>query len=118
MPVKKARARELRQRMTLEERILWGRLRDRRLRGHHFRRQQVIAGFIVDFYCDAARLAIELDGDIHAQQAEYDAARDEVLAAHEIRILRIANDDIHRNLTLVLARIVAACEQLPSEYPR
>ena len=48
--------------MTVEERALGNELRQNRLNGIHFRRQQVIAGFIADFYCDAARIAVELDG--------------------------------------------------------
>lgn len=71
-PEKAARAKELRREMTAAEKILWGYLRANRLDGFHFRRQQVIAGFIVDFYCHPAGLAIELDGPVHANQVEYD----------------------------------------------
>ena len=108
---KKALARQLRRDMTPEERMLWGRQRDRRLRGHHFRRQHVIRGFVVDFYCDAARLAVEVDGGIHADQTEYDCERDALLGAHGIRVLRISNDDVRTNLTAVLAHISVASEQ-------
>ncbi len=69
--VKVERAREFRRQMTDEEGALWQRLRTNRLNGLHFRRQQVIAGFIVDFYCHAARLAVEVDGASHAARAEY-----------------------------------------------
>jgi very-short-patch-repair endonuclease len=58
------RAKELRRDMTPAEKILWQELRANKL-GVHFRRQQVIAGFIVDFYCHKAGLVIEVDGDIH-----------------------------------------------------
>ncbi len=58
------RARELRRDMTSAEKVLWNELRGNKL-GVHFRRQQIIAGFIVDFYCHRAGLVIELDGDIH-----------------------------------------------------
>ena len=61
-PAKAQRARELRRRMTTEEKALWQRLRANRLDGFHFRRQQVIDGFIVDFYCHAASLVVETDG--------------------------------------------------------
>jgi very-short-patch-repair endonuclease len=63
----------------------------------------------VDFYCHAARLVIELDGPVHQQRADYDAERDRVLSARGLRILRIANQEIVRDLDGVLARIVAAC---------
>ena len=58
------RARELRREMTPAEKILWQELRGNKL-GVHFRRQQIIAGFIVDFYCHKVGLVIEVDGDIH-----------------------------------------------------
>ncbi len=57
-------AKRLRRTMTFEERMLWQAIRNNALSGLHFRRQQVIAGFIVDFYCASARLAIEVDGDL------------------------------------------------------
>lgn len=109
-PEKKRQARELRTDMTPEERTLWEHLRGRRLSGLKFRRQQVMAGFIVDFYCDACRLAVELDGDIHANQHDYDAERDAILTAHGITVLRIPNQEVHDQLQSVLARILAACE--------
>jgi very-short-patch-repair endonuclease len=102
--------RELRRVMTPEERILWERLRSGRLRGLKFRHQQVIAGFIVDFYCDACRLAVELDGNMHAHQRDYDAERDATLAAHGIRVFRIPNREVYDQPGSVLARILAACE--------
>lgn len=80
-PVKITRAKELRRDMTPEERVLWQELRLLRQRGYAFRRQQVIAGFIVDFYCHNAALVVEVDGGIHDQQQEYDAERDAKIAA-------------------------------------
>ena len=65
--VKVERSKELRKEMTPAEKILWGQLRGRRLRGLHFRRQQVIEGFIVDFYCHAAGIVVEVDGPIHEE---------------------------------------------------
>jgi len=109
--VKVQRAKELRRQMTREERILWQQLRTNRLQGFHFRRQQVIAGFIADFYCHAAGLVVEMDGGIHQQQAEYDAERDRVLATLGLRILRVRNIEILENLAGVLERIAAACRE-------
>ena len=110
-PVKVQRARDLRQAMTPAETQLWAALRGNQVRGRHFRRQQVIAGFIVDFYCHAAALVVEVDGEVHATQADYDTARDTVLRAHGLRVLRIANAEIARDLPGVVARIAAACNQ-------
>jgi len=71
-PIKAHRAKELRRHMTPEETALWQALRTNRSGGFHFRRQQVINGFIVDFYCHKASLVVEIDGEIHEQQADYD----------------------------------------------
>ena len=110
-PVKFRRAIELRRDMTLEERVLWQRLRNNQLDGYHFYRQKVLAGFIVDFCCPAARLVVEVDGGIHEQQVEYDTERDGILEAHRWRVIRFSNDDVRRNTAAVLERIVAACRE-------
>jgi very-short-patch-repair endonuclease len=107
--IKIQRAKELRREMTQEEKILWQHLRANRLNGLHLRRQQIIDGFIADFYCHAARLVIEVDGEIHQQQAEYDAERDRVLSARGLRLLRIKNEEVRQNLNSVLVRISKAC---------
>ena len=109
-PVLIERAKELRKNMTPEESILWGRLRANRLGGWHFRRQQVIAGFIVDFYCHQAGLVVELDGPIHERQAEFDDERDTALESNGLRVLRIKNTEVHQDLEQVLGRILEACE--------
>jgi very-short-patch-repair endonuclease len=104
------RAKELRHEMTPAERLVWQRVRANRLNGFHFRRQQVIDGFIVDFYCHAAGLVVELDGGIHDRQADYDAQRDRILAARGLRVLRFENRECVENLEGVLGRILAACQ--------
>ena len=78
------RAKELRREMTPAEKILWEELRANKL-GVHFRRQQVIAGFIVDFYCHKSALVVEVDGDIHDLQQEEDARREKALSALGLR---------------------------------
>jgi len=98
------RAKELRRDMTPAEKILWQELRTNKL-GVHFRRQQVIAGFIVDFYCHKATLVIELDGDVHDLQQEEDATREKVLSELGLRILRFRNDEVLRDLSAALGRI-------------
>lgn len=74
------RAKELRREMTPTEKILWQELRANKL-GVHFRRQQIIAGFIVDFYCHQADLVIEVDGSVHdgQEQKGNDVEREKVL---------------------------------------
>jgi very-short-patch-repair endonuclease len=89
-------ARKMRQLPTETEARAWELLRDRRCLGLKFRRQQVIRGFIVDFYCAERRLAIELDGEVHASQQEYDQARDAALNAVGVSVVRIANHQLSK----------------------
>jgi len=105
------RARQMRRKMTPQERILWQALRGNQLDGLHFRRQQVIAGYIADFYCHAAALVVETDGPVHDQQRGYDEERDELLARRGLLILRVRNEEIERDLAGVLARIREACRE-------
>ncbi len=107
-------AKQLRRRMTPEERVLWELLRAKRLVGLHFRRQQVIDHNVVDFYCHAAGIAVEVDGTIHARQVERDQERDAILTAHGLRILRFKNDQIQGNLASVLRQIADACQVQPT----
>jgi very-short-patch-repair endonuclease len=95
--------------MTPAEARLWERLRRNQLEGLHFRRQQVIDGFIADFYCHAVGLVVEVDGDIHNGQADYDAERDRVFARHGLRTLRVSNDEVFRDIGAVLNQVAAAC---------
>src|SRR5215208_1054830 len=90
------RAKELRREMTPAEKILWNELRANRL-AVHFRRQQIIAGFIVDFYCHKVALVIEVDGDIHDLQKEGDAKRDQALSELGLKIVRFRNEEILNN---------------------
>jgi len=87
---KQQRARELRRGMTPAEKVLWEELRANKL-GVHFRRQQVIQGFIVDFYCHKSALVIEVDGDIHDLQHEEDARREKALRELGLRVVRFGN---------------------------
>jgi very-short-patch-repair endonuclease len=103
------RAKELRRQMTPAEKILWKQLRTNRLAKYHFRRQQVIAGFIVDFYCHAAALVVEVDGPVHEGQIEADTERDLALSGRGFRVLRAANDEVIGRLPEVLERIERAC---------
>jgi very-short-patch-repair endonuclease len=109
------RAKELRRDMTLlkRPRSVWHELRANKL-GVHFRRHtcpggrcqgQVIAGFIVDFYCHKAALVVEVDGDIHDLQREEDALREKALNEMGLKIVRFRNDDALKNLSAVVEKI-------------
>jgi len=116
-PIRKeklARAVELRKCMTGQERLLWSRLRANRLQGIHFRRQQVIDGFIVDFYCDRAGVVIEIDGPVHERSAEYDRDRDAALHARDLKVLRFTNQEIRSDLAGVLESIADSCRRVSS----
>ena len=98
------RAKELRREMTPAEKLLWQEVRAKKL-GVRFRRQQVIAGFIVDFYCHKAALVVEVDGDIHDLQKDEDARREKVLSEMGLRIVRFRNDEVVKELSAVVGKI-------------
>ncbi len=106
-----ARAKELRRPMTPHEAKLWQRLRGKQLYAIKFRRQHPIYRFILDFFCYEHRLAIEIDGDSHAEpdQQLYDQARTEWLEQHGLRVIRFTNRDIDANIEGVLQEIARQC---------
>jgi|SRR6266568_2277628 len=93
----------------------WELPRNRRLLGLKFRRQHVVAGFIVDFYCPELRLVLEIDGTQHSDtaQSEYDAARTAQLELRGLRAIRIRNDQLREDaLKALLCRISPAVPPL------
>jgi very-short-patch-repair endonuclease len=84
--------------------LLWQEVRANKL-GVRFRRQQVIQGFIVDFYCHQAGLVVEVDGGIHDLQKEEDERREKVLSEMGLRIVRFQNDEVERGLSAVVRKI-------------
>jgi len=102
------RARELRRNMTQPERALWRLLLDRRLAVLKFRRQQPVGDYIVDFFCEAANLIVELDGRSHDDRAGYDLRRQQWLESHGLRIMRISNDDVLRDSEAVVIGVDSA----------
>ena len=107
------RARDLRKNMTFPERKLWYAIRNRNLAGIKFRRQVPVLGFIADFYCAEHSLILELDGDSHIGQYEYDKDRQDQLEQAGYRVLRFGNDDVLRDLHAVLGAILIACGKNP-----
>jgi len=84
------KARYLRKEETEAEKILWEEIRNNKL-GVKFRRQHPIDKFIIDFYAPKIKLAIELDGEIHKENKEYDKMRTEYLNSKNIKVLRFWN---------------------------
>ena len=112
--------RGLRSRQTDAERKLWFAVRDRRLSGFKFVRQneitEAIGPFIVDFVCRDKRLVVEVDGGQHADSAE-DAARDAFLAGEGYRVMRFWNNDVLSNRDGVLTVILEALLQQSCVWP-
>ena len=113
------RAKELRRDMSLPEILLWRRLRKKQT-GFHWRKQHPAGEYDLDFYCDRAKLCVEVDGEAHERgdRPRKDAARDSWLAMRGIRTLRIPPAEILKNLEGVLALINAvARERAPLHRP-
>ena len=98
-------ARKLRNNLTPAEAHLWSALRNKQLEGLRFRRQHPVGNFILDFYCPACKLVVEIDGEIHAYQTDYDDARTSKLAEHGYKVLRFSNKQVMNDLPKVIAEI-------------
>ena len=113
------RARELRHESAPAESRLWERLRDRKLGGYKWRRQQPRAGFIIDFYCAECRLVVELDGDSHGdEKAELRGLkRTRIIERDGLRVTRFLNPDVYDHVDAVLEVILDACNRLADPSP-
>jgi very-short-patch-repair endonuclease len=106
------RARELRRKLTPPEARLRIALRNWR-QGLHFRRQHPLGPYVLGFYCDAAKLAVEIDGASHLNRIDQDERRDRWLAARGVRTLRIRAIEVRDNVDGAVAMIRAAAAQRP-----
>lgn len=112
--------RDLRRHPTRAEAVLWRSLRTGQIGGHLFRRQHSVGRYIVDFYCSQARLVIELDGSIHNDplRTAHDGERQAWLEAQGLRVLRLQNEQVLRQLDLVvqgIAQVLADPRSFPGE---
>jgi very-short-patch-repair endonuclease len=106
-------ARKLRKNQTVEEKIFWEAVRNRRLFNLKFLRQYPIiyffegrkGYFFADFYCAELKLIIEIDGKYHEFQQDYDKLRERIIIAHGIKIIRFTNEEIRKKLDEVLYSI-------------
>ncbi|MFA7252333.1 MAG: DUF559 domain-containing protein [Candidatus Paceibacterota bacterium] len=101
--LKEAR-KSLRNNLTHQETILWNYLKNSKL-GYKFRRQHSIGHFISDFYCAEKKLVIELDGNQHLDNAEYDKERTEYFESLGIKVIRFWNDEVDKNIDDLLMKI-------------
>jgi very-short-patch-repair endonuclease len=97
----------LRKNMTLAEKVLWKKLKDRKIFNVKFRKQHPVWIFIVDFYCHEYKLVIEVDGDIHKEYEtnEYDLGRTAELDRFGLKVIRFTNDQIIFNIDSVINEI-------------
>jgi very-short-patch-repair endonuclease len=111
----KERARKLRNNGTLSEVLLWRYLKGKQMKGYDFHRQKPIDSFIVDFFCPALMLAIEIDGDSHAFRQAYDASRQRHLESMGVRFLRFDDLDVKFRMDEVLKSIECWIDQNAGE---
>ena len=109
------RARQLRRVMTKSERLLWWALKGNKA-GQHWRRQHAAGPYVLDFYCDRARLCVEIDGESHELTIAHDAARDAYLLRWGIATLRVAADDVTGNLQGVVQFIGETVRKRPLRH--
>lgn len=104
-PIKLAKAREMRSAPTKSEALMWQALRGNKFHGLHFRRQHVVLGYIVDFYCAKLRLVIEIDGGVHDSQKTADALRQTALEKAGLRMVRVGSFEVESDINTVLNRL-------------
>ena len=111
-------ARVLRNNMTKAEIILWSRLREKKINGYKFRRQQPVFDYIVDFYCHELKLIIEVDGEIHSlpEKINYDSKRENILKINGFHILRLSNLEIETELDSTINKIILYISEILSPF--
>lgn len=109
---RRRQAKDLRSNQTAAESKLWYHLRAHRLRGLKFKRQVPIGSYIVDFACMRADVIVEVDGGQHADRAEHDTKRDELLRQRGFTVLRFWNHEVLQQTEAVLERIAEAAGAL------
>ena len=103
-------ARGMRRQQTSAEAVLWGALQKKQVAGLRFRRQHPVGRFVLDFYCPACKLVVEVDGGVHDAQQERDAERTKALEHYGYRVLRFRNEQVMHDLPEVVRQIAAAAE--------
>lgn len=99
-------ARILRHNLTPAEQKLWAALRLKQMEGYRFRRQAPMGKYIVDFYCPAVKIIVEIDGDSHADREILDQERTDWLNEQGYRVIRFTNREVMHNLNDVVREIV------------
>ncbi|MEP7103950.1 MAG: DUF559 domain-containing protein [Candidatus Dojkabacteria bacterium] len=111
-PKLKQLARNLRNKSTLSEVLLWKEIRNKKLLGFDFHRQRPIGNYIVDFYCSELKLAIEIDGNSHNEDKfDYDLKREKELLAIGINLIRFSDHSVKSNINNILQTIIVWIEE-------
>ena len=97
----------MRRQPTAAEEVLWGALQKKQVAGLRFRRQHPVGRFVLDFFCPAHKLVVEVDGNVHDAQQERDAERTKALEAFGYHVLRFRNEQVMRDLPGVVRQIAA-----------
>ena len=100
-------SRQLRENMTDAERHLWAKIRMKQLKGCQFYRQKPIGDYIVDFFCNRAKLVVEVDGGQHfsEEMAGYARIRDEYMSSLGLKVMRFTNAEVLKDIEGVVERI-------------
>jgi very-short-patch-repair endonuclease len=115
------RRKRLRAMASVSEQIFWEFVRKDRL-GYRFRQQVSVGDYFLDFYCSAAQLAIELDGEQHEESTEYDARRDTYLGACGIEVIRVPTQELYdptgKTIAQRLEAIRIRCQERITEFDK
>ncbi len=113
------RRRDLRKTMTKSERLLWKRIRAKRIEGLQFRRQHGINNFIVDFCHEKSRTVIEVDGGIHfsIETKEHDSWRSGILESWGYSVIRFSNIEVYTDTPLVIKKILKHIQEKSQPSP-
>ena len=107
------KAKLLRKHMTKAEKLVWEELKNNKL-GVKFRAQHPVDIFIADFYCHSKKLILEIDGEIHKSQLEYDVSRTNQLNLYGITVIRYTNNDVYSKLNEIIEQIKNKINESPT----
>ena len=113
----KEKRRSLRNNMTAAEALVWSRLRNNLVLGYKFRRQYSVGPYVIDFYCPALKLAVEIDGDSHfvTEAIDNDQRRQAFIESFGIQFLRFTNHEVNRGMDAVLEKICQVVQELTEQ---
>ncbi len=107
------RAREMRKKSTLSEVIFWNAVKNKQICGLDFDRQKVIGNYIVDFYCCALQMVVEIDGTSHDGKQEYDRKRDEYLASLGLHVFHFYEHDVRFDINGTIQLLKEHIKSIP-----